>query len=121
MGGTLLNTMLVRLAAPTKPATEALKTLGVTTWDATGQFEGMAAVTDQLRAAHEKLTPAAYDAAVAIAFGTRGIRGAQILGGETASAYGLMSDALTQSRGYVRVGGCRWCDRGRGDVVRAVT
>lgn len=107
MGGTLLNTMLVRLAAPTKPATEALKTLGVTTFDASGQFEGMAAVTDQLRAAHEKLTPAAYDAAVAVAFGTRGIRGAQILGGETAAAYGLMSDALTQSGGAADLAGAK--------------
>jgi TP901 family phage tail tape measure protein len=107
MGGTLLNTMLVRLAAPTKQSSEALATLGVTTFDASGKFEGMQAVTDQLRSAHDRLTPAAYAAATAIAFGTRGIRGAQILGGETASAYGLMGDAITKAGGDVDLAGAK--------------
>jgi TP901 family phage tail tape measure protein len=107
MGGTLMNTMLVRLAAPTATAKDALKTLGVTTFDSTGKFEGMQAVTDQLRAAHDRLTPAAYAAATAIAFGTRGIRGAQILGGETASAFGLMGDALTHVGGATDLAGAK--------------
>lgn len=107
MGGTLLNTMLVRLAAPTAHAKTALAELGVTAYDANGNFEGMQAVTDQLRVAHEKLTPAVYAADTSIAFGTRGIRGAMILGDEAASSFGLMKDAIVQNGGAADLAGAK--------------
>src|SRR6478609_3860525 len=95
--GTLMKTMLTKLAAPSGPAQAAMKELGLTVYDTSGQFVGMSAVTNQLRAAHENLTQAAYNTDTAIVFGTRGIKGAAILGAEAAGAYDDMSKAINQT------------------------
>src|SRR6478752_3344990 len=95
--GTLMKTMLTKLAAPSGPAQAAMKELGLTVYDASGQFVGMSAVTNQLRAAHENLTQAAYNTDTAIVFGTRGIKGAAILGAQAAGAYDDMSKAINQT------------------------
>src|SRR6478752_5162035 len=95
--GTLMKTMLTKLAAPSGPAQAAMKELGLTVYDTSGQFVGMSAVTNQLRAAHENLTQAAYNTDTAIVFGTRGIKGAAILGAQAAGAYDDMSKAINQT------------------------
>src|SRR6478609_5636763 len=95
--GTLMKTMLTKLAAPSKPAQAAMEELGLTVYDTSGKFVGMQSVTDQLRAAHEKLTTAAYNTDTAIVFGTRGIKGAAILGAQAADSYDKMSDAINKT------------------------
>src|SRR6478752_119159 len=95
--GTLMKTMLTKLAAPSGPAAAAMKDLGLTVYDASGNFVGMSKVTDQLRAAHDRLSMAAYNTDTAIVFGTRGIKGAAILGAQAAGAYDDMSRAINQT------------------------
>lgn len=96
-GGTLLKTMLVRLATAHGPAAGALKDLGVTAYDSSGNFEGMRAVTVQLAEAQKNMTQEAFNAATGIAFGTRGIKGATIAAFEGAQGWDTMRGAMDRT------------------------
>jgi TP901 family phage tail tape measure protein len=86
-GGTTLKTMLLRLTPTTKAAKDAFKELGIDTYNAKGQFVGISSVIGQFHTALAKLTPEQRQQALATIFGSRAIRGANILLGDGVKAF----------------------------------
>jgi TP901 family phage tail tape measure protein len=78
-GGTELNQMLLKLAAPGKQAAAVMKTVGINAYDAQGNFVGLADFAGQL---HDKLGPLTqatrtqYETQI---FGSRAIKAANVL------------------------------------------
>ena len=77
--GTSFRTMLLRLANPSGEAAEKMAELGVSAYDASGNFVGMSNFAGQLHKALAPLPQAERDAALAIIFGSDAIRGANVL------------------------------------------
>ncbi|HEY3483327.1 MAG TPA: phage tail tape measure protein, partial [Streptomyces sp.] len=101
--GTSLRGMLASLASPSKPAAEALKTLGVVAFDATGKFVGLRAITDQLATAKGKLTEATFAQAASTAFGNEGLTIANALANSGAKAFDEMAVSVTRAGGAADV------------------
>ncbi|HWU12113.1 MAG TPA: phage tail tape measure protein [Streptomyces sp.] len=101
--GTSLRGMLASLAAPSRPAAEALKTLGINAFDAQGKFIGLRAVTEQLAAAKGRLSDAAFTEATATAFGNEGMTIAASLASTGAQAYDDMAKAVSRAGGAAEV------------------
>lgn len=83
--GTSFKTMLQKLQNPSKEAQGALDELGISMYDANGEFVGMTSLADQLKTSMQDLTPAQRDAAMATIFGADAVRAANVLyaqGGE---------------------------------------
>ena len=77
--GTSFRNMLLRLANPTKEARAIMDELGLSFYDAQGQFVGMEGVAGQLQTALAGLTQEERNAALANLFGQDAIRSASIL------------------------------------------
>ena len=77
--GTSLKTMLQRLQNPSAEAAGTMEELGISMYDANGEFVGMEAVAGQLKTGMEGMTPAARDAAMAVIFGSDAVRAANVL------------------------------------------
>lgn len=83
--GTSFKTMLQKLQNPSEEAQGALEELGISMYDANGEFVGMTSLADQLKTSMQDLTPAQRDAAMATIFGADAVRAANVLyaqGGE---------------------------------------
>lgn len=78
-GGTIFTQMLLKLAAPGKQASDILTKLGIDIYGANGQFVGMANLAGQLQTKMSGLTEAERNHDLAVIFGQRAIRGANIL------------------------------------------
>lgn len=77
--GTSLKTMLTALANPSKKARAAMDELGVSAFDASGKFIGMAALQDQLKTKTANLTQEQRAQAFATIFGSDAMRAANVL------------------------------------------
>jgi TP901 family phage tail tape measure protein len=77
--GTSLKTMLQRLVPQSDEAAEAMEALGISAFDASGEFVGMPALAGQLQTALGKLTPEARSSALAVIFGADAVRAANVL------------------------------------------
>lgn len=77
--GTQLNSMLMKLASPTKQAQQVMDELGITAYDAGGNFVGMAEFAGQLQRAEADLTQEQRNQANATMFGSYAIKGANYL------------------------------------------
>ena len=77
--GTSLRTMLLRLGNPSKEAADEMARLGISAYDAQGNFVGMANLASQLESALAPLPQAQRDAAMATIFGSDAIRAANVL------------------------------------------
>ncbi len=82
--GTSLKTMLQRLAAPAGDASARMSELGISAYDASGNFVGLQSLAGQLQTSLGDLTPQARDAALAIIFGADSARAASVLYNEGA-------------------------------------
>lgn len=78
-GGTELNQMLLKLAAPGHAASVEMKTLGINAYDASGQFVGLTNFAGQLHDKLGPLTQAQRTHAEAVIFGSRAIKAANVL------------------------------------------
>lgn len=83
--GTAFRAMLLRLANPTDEAKQAMTDLGISAYDASGQFVGMESLAGQLQTRLGTLTQAERDKTLALIFGQDAIRTANILYREGAS------------------------------------
>jgi TP901 family phage tail tape measure protein len=99
--GTALDNMLSRLVPKTKPATAAMKELGIITKDGTnlfvnanGEIKSLAEITEVLTTKTAKLTTSERQKALQDMFNVRGARGAGILFQEAASGVDAMSKAI---------------------------
>lgn len=77
--GTSLKTMLQRLSAPTGEAKDLMESLGISAYDAAGEFVGMEAFAGQLTRALGDMTPAQRNAALATMFGADAVRAANVV------------------------------------------
>lgn len=76
---TSLKTALMRLAAPTDGAAEAMEALGISLYDSNGNMVDAATIAGQLEKSMKTLAPAERNAALQTIFGSDAIRAANIL------------------------------------------
>lgn len=77
--GTSFKTMLLRLAAPTGKAAELMNQLGISAFDANGQFVGMSKFAGVLQQALAGMSQQQRQATLSTIFGTDAIRSASII------------------------------------------
>lgn len=94
--GTLLKSALLKLSAPSDQASGALQELGVSAFDAQGNFVGMEALFGQLQAASKRMTPEMYAMDTALAFGSDAARLAGVAAKDGAAGFDKMRDAMNQ-------------------------
>lgn len=113
--GTQLNSMLMKLASPTKDAQAMMDELGIAAYDAGGNFVGMADFAGQLQRAEADLTQEQRNQANATIFGSYAIKGANYLyaGGE--KAIHDWTDAVSES-GYAQELAAKKTDNLKGDL-----
>lgn len=94
--GTLLKSALLKLSAPSDQASQALGALGVTAFDANGNFVGMETLFGQLQAASKRMTPEMYAMNTSIAFGSDAARLAGVAAKDGAAGFDQMRDAMNK-------------------------
>lgn len=97
--GTQLNSMLMKLAAPSSEAAGAMKELGISAYDAQGHFVGMAKFAGQLQKAEKNLTDEQRNQANATIFGSYAIKAANYLYEAGESGVNKWTKAVSES-GY---------------------
>ena len=97
--GTQLNSMLMKLAAPSTEASNTMKELGISAYDAQGHFVGMAKFAGQLQKAEKDLTDEQRNQANATIFGSDAIRAANYLYEAGESGVNKWTKAVSES-GY---------------------
>lgn len=97
--GTQLNSMLMKLAAPSTEAANTMKELGISAHDAQGHFVGMANFAGQLQKAEKNLTDEQRNQANATIFGSYAIKAANYLYEAGESGVNKWTKAVSES-GY---------------------
>ena len=97
--GTQLNSMLMKLAAPSAEASNTMKELGISAYDAQGHFVGMAKFAGQLQKAEKDLTDEQRNQANATIFGSYAIKAANYLYEAGESGVNKWTKAVSES-GY---------------------
>lgn len=97
--GTQLNSMLMKLAAPSTEAANTMKELGISTYDAQDHFVGMANFAGQLQKAEKNLTDEQRNQANATIFGSDAIKAANYLYEAGESGVNKWTKAVSES-GY---------------------
>lgn len=77
--GTSLKTMLQRLAAPTEKSQQTMDELGISAYDAQGNFVGLSAMSGQLQKSMSGMSQAQRNAAMNTIFGADAVRAANVL------------------------------------------
>lgn len=113
--GTSFRAMLLRLANPTKESAELMDSLGLSFYDAQGDFIGMEAVAGQLEDRLGSLTQEQRNAALAQIFGQDAIRSASILYEQGAVGVRDWTDAVDE-QGYAAETAALRLDNLKGDV-----
>ncbi len=97
--GTQLNSMLMKLAAPSTEAANTMKELGISAYDAQEHFVGMANFAGQLQKAEKNLTDEQRNQANATIFGSYAIKAANYLYEAGESGVNKWTKAVSES-GY---------------------
>lgn len=97
--GTQLNSMLMKLAAPSTEAANTMKELGISAYDAQDHFVGMASFAGQLQKAEKNLTDEQRNQANATIFGSYAIKAANYLYEAGESGVNKWTKAVSES-GY---------------------
>ncbi len=97
--GTQLNSMLMKLAAPSAEASNTMKELGISAYDAQHHFVGMANFAGQLQKAEKNLTEEQRNQANATIFGSYAIKAANYLYEAGESGVNKWTKAVSES-GY---------------------
>lgn len=97
--GTQLNSMLMKLAAPSTEASNTMKELGISAYDAQHHFVGMANFAGQLQKAEKNLTDEQRNQANATIFGSDAIKAANYLYEAGESGVNKWTKAVSES-GY---------------------
>ena len=97
--GTQLNSMLMKLAAPSTEASNTMKELGISAYDAQHHFVGMANFAGQLQKAEKNLTDEQRNQANATIFGSYAINAANYLYEAGESGVNKWTKAVSES-GY---------------------
>lgn len=92
--GTLLKSTLLALTDQSNPAQGAIEELGLTVYNAQGQFVGMSELFGQLDAAAASMSPELYQAATATLFGSDAMRLAGVAAEQGREGYDSMREAV---------------------------
>lgn len=92
--GTLLKSALLALTDTGKPAQAAIRDLGLTVYDAQGNFVGLRSVFEQLQTASQNMTPEMYQAATATLFGSDAMRLAGVAAEQGVAGWDAMRTAI---------------------------
>ncbi|MCI3279087.1 phage tail tape measure protein, partial [Streptomyces cylindrosporus] len=95
--GTTLRGMLANLASPTAQMTEGLDALGISAFDAQGNFKGLRYVIDGLSKAQHKMSQQDFAAAVKKAMGKPAMAGAIALAHQGTDSFDAMMQAVSQT------------------------
>ena len=95
--GTSFRTMLLRLAKPSKEATEVLDKYNISAFDLQGNFVGIEKLAGQLQTQLKDLTEEQRNSALATVFGTDAIRSASILYKEGADGIAKWTEEVSES------------------------
>lgn len=115
--GTSLKTMLQRLTPQSKEAKDQFDALGISAYDANGQFVGLADFAGQLRDKMKDLTPEARNAAMSVMFGSDAVRAANVLYEEGAKGIEDWTAAV-DDQGYAAETARQRLDNLKGDLER---
>ena len=113
--GTQLNSMLMKLASPTKDAQAVMDELGIAAYDAGGNFVGMAEFAGQLQKAEANLTQEQRNQYNATMFGSYAIKGANYLYQAGEQGVRDWTDAVSES-GYASEIAAQKTDNLKGDL-----
>jgi TP901 family phage tail tape measure protein len=115
--GTSFKTMLLSLANPAEKTQKLMAKLGISAYDAQGQFVGITNLAGQLQTKLGGLTQAQRDAALAQIFGTDAIRAANVLyKNGAAGIQGWINK--TNDAGYAAETAAKLTDNLAGDIER---
>ncbi len=115
--GTSLKTMLQRLTPQSAEAQAQFDDLGISAYDAQGNFVGLANFAGQLRDKMKGLTPEARNAAMGVMFGSDAVRGANVLYTEGADGIQKWIDAVND-QGFAARQAAILTDNLSGDIER---
>ena len=113
--GTSLKTMLVSLANPSSKAAGLMEELGISAYDAQGNFVGLAELAGQLQTRMGGLSQEQRNQALATIFGSDAIRAANVLYGEGAEGIANWTREVSES-GYAAAQAAAKNDNLRGDL-----
>lgn len=113
--GTSLRGMLTALTSPSKVAAKEMERLGISMYDASGQFIGIEGLAGQLQGAMTDLGAAERDAALGRIFGNEQITAARILYAEGADAVRDWSQQVDDS-GFAAETAATKLDNLKGDI-----
>ncbi|UJP39324.1 phage tail tape measure protein [Cellulomonas palmilytica] len=113
--GTSLKTMLQRLTPQSAEAQATFDRLGVSAYDAQGNFVGLADFAGQLQTKMRDLTPEARNAALSVMFGSDAVRAASVLYSEGAAGVQGWIDAV-DDQGYAAEVAATKLDNLKGDL-----
>ena len=113
--GTALKSMLNQLRSPSKEAATTMEELGISAYDAQGNFVGLESLAGQLRTAMSGLSQEQRDAAMSTIFGSYAINAATMLyqGGAEAVAEWT---AAVNDQGYAAETAAARMDNLKGDL-----
>lgn len=115
--GTSFRQMLLRLSNPTDEAKQVMNELGISVYDASGQFVGMQSVAGQLQNQMSTMSAETRDAALATIFGADAIRTARVL--YTSGAEGVATwTSKVDDSGYAAETAALRMDNLAGDVEK---
>ena len=97
--GTSFKSMLQRLTPQSNEAQKEMDRLGISAYDAQGEFVGLATFAGRLQTAMRDLTPEARNAAMATIFGSDAVRAANVLYNEGADGIREWTEAV-DDQGY---------------------
>lgn len=115
--GTSFRTMMIHLMAPTKRAKTLMDELGISVYDASGQFVGMEGLAGQLQSALSGLSAEQRNAALATIFGMDAIRGANVLYQEGAEGIRKWTNTVND-QGFAAESAATRMDNLKGDIER---
>lgn len=115
--GTSFKQMLLMLQAPSGKTKDLMDDLGVSAYDAQGQFVGLTALAQQLRDKMAHLTPELRANAMAQIFGADAVRGASILYEQGGAGIQNWIDKVNDA-GYASEAAAKLTDNLAGDLER---
>ena len=113
--GTSLKSMLIALANPSKKAQQTMDDLGISAYDAQGNFVGLDGLAGQLQESMKHLTVQQRNQALATIFGSDAVRAANVLYKEGAKGIDGWTKAVSDS-GYASKQAAARNDNLKGDI-----
>jgi TP901 family phage tail tape measure protein len=115
--GTAFKSMLQRLTPQSDEAAALMEELGISAYDAQGNFIGLEKYAGVLRKGLERLTPQQRNAALSTIFGSDAVRAAAVIYDEGATGIAKWTEEVNQ-QGYAAKQAAALTDNLKGDVER---